>query len=274
MLNLKAKGPKGSEQEAQSPRPVVSTEMDGDRSKETEDLSAKKREQREQALFKNLVADRKTLQRPQVHPKIDKAVEPWDDVSDIDAKPPPRQAPAPAEVELPAVATPDWLGDFEIRNTPKERAHDLADGFLRAIDHKSIAGRDVAQKWMFTFLNWLADPAIVEFVDDAIKIAIASRGNRQPDAANLRYLNVAMGVLVQEKTDWEEDYSAKRVERILAMWNKITAASPNLLVPYTGTTNYNSLKLLLDSIPDLHAPITTVNPPSGRLNTVWPPPKN
>jgi hypothetical protein len=262
MLILKAKGPKGSEQEAQSPRSAILSEVDGGKRKEDEEPKARRREQRELALFKNSVAT-PLEKRPPV----------WDDVSDIDAKPPPRQAPG--EVELPPVpAKPDWLGDFEIRNTPKDRAHDLADGLLRAIDHNSIAGKDVAQRWMFTFLDWLADPAINEFVDDAIKTAFASRGNRQPNAANLRYLNVAMGVLVQEKKDWEEDFSAKRIERVLAIWDKITGASPNLLVPYTGTTNYNSLKLLLDRIPDLLAQATTDDSPSGRLDTVWPPPQN
>ena len=262
--------------EGAEPKPRLMTKAQmqgGGKAKETQDLNSKRREQREEALFKNLVADRTTLKRPQIPPKIDKAVEPWDNVGDVDATPP-RQAPA--EAKLPDMPTPmgaqvpDWLKDFEIRATPKERAHDLAEGLLRAIDHSQRAKGENGPKWIFLFLNRLADPALDDLVGEAIGAALASRvRDNQNPGIDLHYLNSAMRSLAVRREFWELGISAQKSTRltaILSLWEKIReplAVSADPLEP----PDFNRLMLILQSM-ELPAPAAA--PPAPRpLRREW-----
>jgi hypothetical protein len=263
---------KEEEPKIPSPRSAISSGESGGKARETEDLNSKGREQRERALFKNSVAAQK-LNRPQVQPKIDKAVEPWDNVSGVDATPP-RQAPG--EAKLPDMPTPmgaqvpDWLKDFKIRDTPKERAHDLAEGLLRAIDHSQRAKGENGPKWIFLFLNRLADPALDDLVGEAIGAALASRArnNRNP-GIDLHYLNSAMRSLTVRREFWELGISAQKSTRltaILSLWEKIReplAVSADPLDP----PDFNRLMLILQSM-ELPAPAAA--PPAPRpLRREW-----
>jgi hypothetical protein len=198
----------------------------------------------------------------------------WDDVSDPDATPPLR------EVELPPMsapigeAVPHWLADLEFRNTPKERAHDLAEALLRAMEHKGKGMGDNGAKWIFMFLNMLADPALAEFIPGAITNAT---NVRLIGENGLRFMSNAMHTLQLRKDEWEEDFTAdrvKRLEAILKIWETLVTAAPVLRPTgesprFMSNTDWKSLETTLHNM-DLPAP-APARPAVPRPRPNWPP---
>jgi hypothetical protein len=119
---------------------------------------------------------------------------------------------------------PHWVASLEIRTTPKERAADLAEGLLRAIENKPNTKRDIGQKWLFFFLNRLADPELAEFIPGAIKNAVSGR---MIGDSNLRYVNNLLHTV-----HWHlPEFDAPRGEwlrSICELWKTLKGAAPTL----------------------------------------------
>jgi hypothetical protein len=192
---------------------------------------------------------------------LEKRTEPRDD-GDPDAAPP------RGTVGSTRVTPPHWFANFRIRSEPKERADDLAQGLLRAIEEKKTAKSDNFP--ILYFLNRLADPALAEFIPGAIKDAVDGRVIAQ---SNLSYLNSLLHTV-----EWRQaDFDAPRAERLRAMvgiWKTLKEATPSLrLEGESPTLMTNRAWLPLQTIlreMELPPP-ASARPVASRTRPNWPP---
>jgi hypothetical protein len=150
---------------------------------------------------------------------LEKRTEPRDD-GDPDAAPP------RGTVGSTRVTPPHWFANFRIRSEPKERADDLAQCLLRAIEEKKTVKSDNFP--ILYFLNRLADPALAEFIPGAIKNAV---DGRMLEESKLRYVRTLMDTIDLRQQDWKQDLEppkAQRLEAILGIWKTFKEAAPVL----------------------------------------------
>ena len=162
---------------------------------------------------------------------------------------------------------PHWLQGISVPDgPPAERAEKGIEALIKTIARADLRSANGA-RWLFYFLNLLADPAL----DAHVGAAVASRSPeiRQSKAKTLLYLSSAMHTLA-ERSEYLgpilTEPKSNRIAAILNLWERIKGPLAVTADPL-GPPDYNKLMLRLQSM-DLPAPAAP--PPAPRaLRREW-----
>jgi hypothetical protein len=221
--NAKPNAPEVNIQGPRSAAPQVTTVPEKDAPNDAGQRAARN-EQRQRALFGNSAAT-PLEKRPRVQPNV-----------------------------------PHWLQGISVPDgPPAKRAEKGIEGLMRTIEHADLKP-DIRAKWLFHFLNLLADPALDDYVGAAV--ASLATKSRPTNTEALGYLNSAMRSLAQRSEFLGAslpEQKSKRIAAILNLWEKIKGP---LVVPaeLLEVAEYNKLTLALQSM-ELPAPVPPPPPP-------------
>jgi hypothetical protein len=157
--------------------------------------------------------------------------------------------------------------------SPEERSQAAIIHLLGAID-SGINNNN--PKFMFAYLNILADPDLEDFREASIKEAFSLK---PPDEAKLVHFNNVILCLKDRRENWTEELfepKASRVDAMLNEWDKLVKSEERLghKAERLGTAYYTIIRNELATL-NLPPPKSQIAPPeprrARRQPTAWPP---